>query len=136
MRRAASCLALGGLALAAVGAAPAHLPEAQVDREVVGVLVDAASGVPVEGAQVVLRQTRLGTRSAHDGSFGIVGRPPPGWAGEIEVRHPCFHTVRVEVEPGGLEDPLVIGLPFRMPRSPDGTPLTDHCRAYGPNAPT
>jgi hypothetical protein len=125
-------LAIAGAVLFLMASSPAQPAVVSPTGEVSGLVFDAVSSRPVEGAQVILLETRLGTRTSADGHFRVVERPGADWAGVIEVRHPCFHTVRIEVERNNLQDPLVLGLPFAQPRSADGT-ITMQCRAYGPN---
>jgi len=125
-------LAIAGAVLFHVGTSPAEPPGVLSEGGVSGLVFDAVSGQPVEGAQVILHQARLGTRTSPKGEFRIMNRPGSDWTGEIEVRHPCFHTVRIELARDNLDDPLVVGLPFNQPRGPDRTEIPVLCAAYGP----
>jgi hypothetical protein len=117
--------------LLALGALPERSVDPVPDAEVVGQVFDAVSGGPVEGAEIVLLDSRRGTRTTGEGSFRVQA-PGPAWEGEVQVRHPCFHTVRIQLTREHLADPLVVGLPFRAPRSADGTDAPIVCSAYGP----
>jgi hypothetical protein len=127
--RTAILLALAGVLTA--GAVPAGPPEPGEGTDFVGRVHDAVSGVPVEGAQVIVRDSRLGTRTAADGSFRVMSLPDSPGVREVEVSHPCFHTVRIELGRQDLASPLSVGLPFRAPRMSDGTALPIVCEAYG-----
>jgi len=122
-------LALAGVLTA--GAIPAGPPDARGGTDFVGRVLDAASGVPVQGAQVIVRDSRRGTRTAGDGSFRVMSLPDSLGVREVEVSHPCFHTVRIELGREDLAFPLSVGLPFRAPRMSDGTPVPIVCEAYG-----
>jgi len=122
-------LALVGMLTA--GAVPAGPPEAGGGTDFTGRIHDAASGVPVEGAQVIVRGSRLGTRTTADGSFRVMSLPASLAVREVEVSHPCFHTVRIELDREDLALPLSVGLPFRAPRTSEGTPVPLECEAYG-----
>jgi hypothetical protein len=128
----AALLQIGASSPPSAETSPARIPSS---AGVSGMVFDAVSGTPVEGAEVVLLETRLGTRTTRAGAFQVVSLPGSGWEGEIEVRHPCFHTVRVELGREHAEDPLVVGLPFRIPRNPDGSLTPVFCGQYGPAGP-
>jgi hypothetical protein len=120
--------------LLALGTLPEPPADPAPGTELVGQVLDAVSGGPVEGAQIVLLETRLGTRTTGEGSFRLQTPPGPSWEGELQVRHPCFHTVRIQISQEDFTAPLVVGLPFRTPRSADGTVIPIVCGAYGPSA--
>jgi hypothetical protein len=77
---------------------------------VFGRIVDAATGIGIADAQVVVADQGLGTLTNDDGSFVLAGAR--GVSIEVAIVHPCFHAVRVELELAEEATPLEIGLPF------------------------
>ncbi len=84
--------------------------DAEASTGLFGTVRSAATGLPVEGAAVLLPGTRLGTRTDAEGRFRIVVDPPPGWEGRVEVRHPCFRTLTTRMDPSRLDAPLPLEL--------------------------
>ena len=68
-------LAIAGAVLFHLGTSLAESPEMSSAEGFSGLVFDAVSGQPVEGAQIILHQTRLGTRTSPKGEFQILNRP-------------------------------------------------------------
>lgn len=81
------------------------------DSQVItGRVTDAASGLAVDGALIIVRAQGQSTKTGLDGDFVIDAGQ--GETVEVSISHPCFHRVRVDVDLGEAADPLEIGLPF------------------------
>ena len=76
--------------------------DAQEAATVRGIVVEAGTGEPVFGADVLVRSTPLWVSSGEDGSFEIT--LPGGGAYTIVVVAGGFRTVERTVEPGGAGD--------------------------------
>jgi hypothetical protein len=113
------------------GVAPAQPPDAIPRVDLSGRVYDAVSGVPVEGARILFRGLRMGTPTNRDGEFYILGLPESSWVQELQVSHPCFHTVRITISRQDAMLPFVIGLPFKGPQASEGRVVPVYCSAYG-----
>ena len=124
MTRILRLVVLATASLALYGAAPAAAP---ADRAVAGRLFDAATGLPVQAAQVSVIGTGQGSLTDQEGRFLIRGVPAGGASVVVLLHHPCFHPTRVEVaDPGDVV--LEVGLPFR-PEGPEAR--LGQCSGYG-----
>lgn len=104
-------LLLTGVVLGLLGADQPNPELGPVD--LVGRVTDASTGEPVEGVQVVLRDERSFAQTNGEGVFLL--RSEGGAAPrELSLRHPCYHTVRVEVggNPQVSTQRIEIGVPF------------------------
>lgn len=98
-------------------------------REVVGRVIDAASGAPVAGASVLVNEVEIGPTAA-DGRFRLSG-VEPGVATEVTADHVGFapRTIRVRAAPPDVaEPPLELALErcaviTGIVRDPDGHPV-------------
>ena len=96
-----------------------------------GEILNAATGQPVEHASVYVAAASLGARSGSLGRFlirGVHDEPPI----QVTIEHPCFHSVRVELETSYYA-PLRVGLPFREPEGQAGEAVPGACSIYRPN---
>ena len=98
------------------------------ERAIGGRRVDGSSGTPVAEAAVHVADTDLGSLTGSEGRFLIRGVDGTD-AVEVVIRHPCFHTVRVEIADAG-DTALEAGLPFR--ESNPKEQLLGRCLGYGP----
>lgn len=93
-----------------------------------GRIFDGTSGAAVVGASVSVAATDRGSLTDGQGRFLIRRVLDDAETIEVVIRHPCFHTVRVEVLDGG-DGVLEVGLPFRA-AAPEVR--LGYCRSYGP----
>jgi hypothetical protein len=91
------------------GSAPAPAARLGQAPDLAGRVFDAISGAPVEGANITIPALHFGTASTMDGRFLILGVGRVGEGVELVVRHPCFHTVRVDVSGLDSADPFALG---------------------------
>lgn len=75
-----------------------HAPQ---ERVIVGTVVDARTGAPILGAQIVLAGTRTGTLSAETGRFRLPA--PPGATADLEVTMMGYRSHRQTVPIGAAE---------------------------------
>tara|TARA_B100000508_G_scaffold24432_1_gene17593 strand:- start:482 stop:877 length:396 start_codon:yes stop_codon:yes gene_type:complete len=97
------------------------------EQVLTGRAYDGSSGAPVFGAQIAVPALGIGALANEEGRFSLRGFPDGAAGFGIEISHPCFHTVRVKIDRLDSDTPLLIGLPFRQPR----TPTPSQCFLYG-----
>lgn len=117
----------GGTAPSAQGVVPPN----QSEESLMGRAFDGLSGTPVIAAQVAVPALGIGALANDEGWFSLRGFPDEPDRFELEITHPCFHTVRVEIDPIDTGTPLFIGLPFRHPRTREDRGMASECLLYG-----
>lgn len=76
-----------------------------------GRITDARTGEPLEDVRIVLEGDEVFTTTNSEGQFRL--RSEVEAAGlELTLRHPCYHTVRVEVGRDRPTRRIQLGMPF------------------------
>ena len=125
---------LGALDVVPSGPSPGDALQHSPVATVLGRVMDASSGLPVESAQVYIPALNLGGLTDSNGHFLILS--VEGETVELVIAHPCFYRVRVELAEGDLSEDeaaaVVVGLPFKPLRIPGGdAPPLGLCAGYG-----
>jgi hypothetical protein len=97
-----------------------------------GRVVDATTGAGIENVTIAVPHLRIGSRTNSSGEFTILNVPYRLDDGNLVIEHPCFHGVRIQLRSFFPLEFFEIGLPYRTPRMPDGSPIPSVCSVYGP----